>query len=62
MFLFQITGAGRSNASTLVVAEHNNEVLAPITQSALAAASQLGGEVAVLVAGTKCGSVSMEQF
>lgn len=46
------------NASTLVVAEHNNEILAPITQNALTAASQLGGEISVLVAGTKCASVS----
>ncbi|XP_034240416.1 electron transfer flavoprotein subunit alpha, mitochondrial [Thrips palmi] len=56
--LAQITGPGRNNASTLVVAEHNNEALAPVTQNALAAASQLGGEVSVLVAGTKCGSVA----
>lgn len=41
--------------STLVVAEHNNETLSPVTQNALSAAKKIGGEVAVLVAGTKCG-------
>jgi len=41
--------------STLVIAEHNNETLAPITQNALAAAKKIGGEITVLVAGTKCG-------
>lgn len=50
------------NASTLVVAEHNNEILAPITQNALTAASQLGGEISVLIAGTKCASVSTTQI
>ncbi|KAE8746494.1 hypothetical protein FOCC_FOCC006729 [Frankliniella occidentalis] len=54
----QLSSTGRSNASTLVVAEHNNDVLSPITQSALAAASKLGGEISVLVAGTKCGPVA----
>ncbi|XP_068626619.1 electron transfer flavoprotein subunit alpha, mitochondrial [Battus philenor] len=41
--------------STLVVAEHNNEGLLPVTQNALAAAKKIGGDVSVLVAGTKCG-------
>ncbi|XP_023025825.1 electron transfer flavoprotein subunit alpha wal isoform X1 [Leptinotarsa decemlineata] len=41
--------------STLVIAEHNNEVLSPITQNAITAAEKLGGEVSVLVAGPKCG-------
>lgn len=45
--------------STLIVAEHNNEVLAPVTQNALSAAKKIGGEVSVLVAGTKCGPVSI---
>ncbi|XP_028145590.1 electron transfer flavoprotein subunit alpha, mitochondrial [Diabrotica virgifera virgifera] len=44
--------------STLVIAEHNNEVLSPITQNAITAAKKLGGEVSVLVAGTKCGPAS----
>ncbi|XP_041975556.1 electron transfer flavoprotein subunit alpha, mitochondrial [Aricia agestis] len=41
--------------STLVVAEHNNEVLSPVTQNAISAAKKIGGELSVLVAGTKCG-------
>ncbi|OWR48009.1 electron transfer flavoprotein subunit alpha, mitochondrial [Danaus plexippus] len=41
--------------STLIVAEHNNESLLPATQNALNAAKKIGGEVSVLVAGTKCG-------
>ncbi|XP_053679288.1 electron transfer flavoprotein subunit alpha, mitochondrial isoform X2 [Anopheles nili] len=44
--------------STLVVAEHNNESLNPITANAVTAAKKLGGDVTVLVAGTKVGSVS----
>ncbi|CAH0727492.1 unnamed protein product, partial [Brenthis ino] len=44
--------------STLIVAEHNNGVLAPVTQNALSAAKKIGGEVSVLVAGTKCGPVA----
>ncbi|CAK1540200.1 unnamed protein product [Leptosia nina] len=41
--------------STLVIAEHNNEVLLPATQNTLSAAKKIGGEISVLVAGTKCG-------
>ncbi|KAG7207831.1 hypothetical protein KM043_009432 [Ampulex compressa] len=44
--------------STLVIAEHNNEALLPITCNALAAAQKIGGDVTVLVAGTKCDSVA----
>ncbi|RZF44011.1 hypothetical protein LSTR_LSTR007283 [Laodelphax striatellus] len=44
--------------STLVIAEHNNENLLPITRHAITAANKLGGEVSVLVAGTKCGTVA----
>ncbi|XP_046826674.1 electron transfer flavoprotein subunit alpha, mitochondrial [Vespa crabro] len=40
--------------STLVIAEHNNEVLSPITCNVLSAAKQIGGDITVLVAGTKC--------
>lgn len=42
------------NASTLVVAEHNNESLTPITLNTITAAKQLGGEISCLVAGSKC--------
>ncbi|XP_013197071.1 electron transfer flavoprotein subunit alpha, mitochondrial [Amyelois transitella] len=41
--------------STLVIAEHNNETLLPITQNTLTAAKKIGGDISVLVAGTKCG-------
>lgn len=44
--------------STLVIAEHNNEAVSPITQNALSAAKKIGGDITVLVAGTKCGPVS----
>ncbi|CAH1174198.1 unnamed protein product [Phaedon cochleariae] len=44
--------------STLVIAEHNNEVLSAQTQSAITAAKQLGGDISVLIAGTKCGPAS----
>ncbi|KAI5644959.1 electron transfer flavoprotein domain-containing protein [Phthorimaea operculella] len=41
--------------STLVVAEHNNEALSAVTANALSAAQKIGGDISVLVAGTKCG-------
>lgn len=47
-------------ASTLVVAEHNNKSVVPITLHAIAAANKLGGEVSALVAGTSCGKVVEE--
>jgi electron transfer flavoprotein alpha subunit len=40
--------------SVLVVAEHDNQDLKPATLSTIAAATQLGGDVAVLVAGSGC--------
>jgi len=43
--------------STLVIAEHNNSELTPITLNAITAAKQLGGEVSCLVAGTQCANV-----
>uniref|UniRef100_A0A8C5BWZ0 Electron transfer flavoprotein subunit alpha n=1 Tax=Gadus morhua TaxID=8049 RepID=A0A8C5BWZ0_GADMO len=46
--------------STLVVAEHNNDKLTPITLSAITAANKLGGEVSCLVAGTDCAKVVAE--
>jgi len=42
-----------------VIAEHNNEKLLPITQNAITAAKKLGGDISVLVFGTKCGHVSI---
>lgn len=37
--------------SVLVIAEHNNQQLAPVTASVVTAATQLGGDVHILVAG-----------
>lgn len=44
----------------MVVAEHNNDKLTPITLSAITAANKLGGEVTCLVAGTDCAKVVQE--
>ena len=41
--------------SSLVIAEHNNEALSSITQNALTAAKKIGGDITILVVGTKCG-------
>uniref|UniRef100_A0AAQ4QSC9 Electron transfer flavoprotein subunit alpha n=1 Tax=Gasterosteus aculeatus aculeatus TaxID=481459 RepID=A0AAQ4QSC9_GASAC len=51
------TGVLQRFQSTLVVAEHNNEKLTPITLNAITAASKLGGDVSCLVAGTNCAQV-----
>lgn len=48
--------------STLVIAEHNNETLTPITLNAITAAKRLGGEVSCLVAGTSCDKVGSAIF
>ncbi|KAI9529801.1 hypothetical protein NQZ68_008040 [Dissostichus eleginoides] len=55
--LKQLTGVLQRFQSTLVVAEHNNDTLTPITLNAITAASKLGGEVTCLVAGTNCAQV-----
>lgn len=44
--------------STLVLAEHNNEALNPITSNAVTAAKKLGGDVTVLVVGSKVGPIA----
>ncbi|XP_068927523.1 electron transfer flavoprotein subunit alpha, mitochondrial isoform X2 [Petaurus breviceps papuanus] len=46
--------------STLVIAEHTNDTLAPITLNAVTAATQLGGEVSCLIAGTKCDKLAQD--
>ncbi|XP_075391722.1 electron transfer flavoprotein subunit alpha, mitochondrial [Tenrec ecaudatus] len=46
--------------STLVIAEHANDTLAPITLNTITAAKNLGGEVSCLVAGTKCDKVAQD--
>uniref|UniRef100_T1H128 Electron transfer flavoprotein alpha/beta-subunit N-terminal domain-containing protein n=1 Tax=Megaselia scalaris TaxID=36166 RepID=T1H128_MEGSC len=64
MFSSSSKGLVRTNIlrrlkSTLVVAEHNNETLNPVTLNTISAAKKIAGDdVTVLVAGTKCGSVS----
>ncbi|KAK7891557.1 hypothetical protein WMY93_023520 [Mugilogobius chulae] len=55
-----LTGIVHRFQSTLVVAEHNNEKLTPITLNAITAASKLGGEVSCLIAGTECAKVAEE--
>lgn len=42
----------------MVVAEHNNEALNPVTANTVTAAKKVGGDVTVLVAGTKCGAAA----
>lgn len=49
---------GRRLQSTLVIAEHDNNKLTPITLNALTAAKKIGGDVSCLVAGSNCGNVS----
>lgn len=46
--------------SILVVAEHNNQTLNPATFNTIMAASQLGGDITVLVAGHNCQAVADE--
>merc|ERR1712183_580629 len=48
------------NQSALVLVEHNNEKVNPVTLNAITAARALGGEVNCLVAGTSCGGVAKE--
>ena len=44
--------------AVLVIADHDNRRLSPATASAVAAASQLGGDIACLVAGSDCAAVA----
>jgi electron transfer flavoprotein alpha subunit len=44
--------------TTLVIAEHDNAVLKPVTLNVLAAAKEIGGDVDVLVAGAGCKAVA----
>lgn len=48
--------------STLVVAEHNNDKLSPVTLNAINAAKKVGGTISCLVAGTKCGPVNFDSI
>jgi electron transfer flavoprotein alpha subunit len=44
--------------SVLVIAEHDGKALAPATLATVTAAGQIGGDVAVLVAGKDCGAAA----
>ncbi len=46
--------------SVLVLAEHDNSALSPATLNAVTAAQQIGGDVAVLVAGEDCAAAADE--
>nr|KAF6283474.1 electron transfer flavoprotein subunit alpha [Pipistrellus kuhlii] len=46
--------------STLVIAEHANDAIAPITLNTITAATRLGGDVSCLIAGTKCDKVAQD--
>merc|ERR550534_3665710 len=49
-----LTSSSLRSASTLVIAEHDNSALAPITLNAITAAQQIGGDVVCFVAGENC--------
>ena len=44
--------------ATLLLADHDNKLLAPSTGKALSAAREIGGEVDILVAGQGCRAVA----
>ena len=44
--------------SVLVLAEHNNAELNPATLNTITAASEIGGDITVLVAGSGCAAVA----
>ncbi|WP_151669879.1 electron transfer flavoprotein subunit alpha/FixB family protein [Nitrincola schmidtii] len=44
--------------SILILAEHDNQTLKPVTLSVIAAAKVIGGDIAVLVAGQSCAQVA----
>ncbi|TKR92979.1 hypothetical protein L596_007521 [Steinernema carpocapsae] len=52
--------AGRRFNSTLVVAEHNDDKLAPVTLNAISGAAKLGADISVLVAGANATKVAGE--
>ncbi|XP_060068873.1 electron transfer flavoprotein subunit alpha, mitochondrial-like [Ylistrum balloti] len=58
-FLYQANCIFQRNGSTLVIAEHDNEKLTPVTLNAITAAKKLG-DVSCLVAGTQCAKVAEE--
>ena len=50
--------SGQRYDSTLVVVEHDNAKLVPVTLNAVTAAGKLAGDITCLVAGTGCGPVA----
>ena len=44
--------------SCLIIAEHDNSTLKPATRNAVTAATQIGGEIHLLVAGSDCAAVA----
>ena len=44
--------------SVLLIAEHNNKEVKPFTLNAITAASQMNGDVHVLLIGNNCGDVA----
>ncbi|XP_062502690.1 electron transfer flavoprotein subunit alpha, mitochondrial-like [Corticium candelabrum] len=52
-----VRGACVRLRSTLVVVEHTNDAVVPVTLNAVTAASRIGGETVALVAGTQCEKV-----
>ncbi|KAL3289439.1 hypothetical protein HHI36_022864 [Cryptolaemus montrouzieri] len=54
LFTKQFSSQAKRLQSILVIAEHDNKKLLPITQNAITAAKKLGGEITVLVAGVQC--------
>ncbi|XP_076465352.1 electron transfer flavoprotein subunit alpha, mitochondrial-like [Babylonia areolata] len=48
------------SSSTLVIAEHDNQALTPITLNTVTAATQLGEDVSCLVLGTQCSKIADE--
>ncbi|XP_002739958.1 electron transfer flavoprotein subunit alpha, mitochondrial-like [Saccoglossus kowalevskii] len=55
--LTQAVSSFYRNGSTLVIAEHTNETLTPVTLNTITAANKIGGDVVCLVAGTNCSKV-----
>uniref|UniRef100_A0AC35TIH6 Electron transfer flavoprotein subunit alpha n=1 Tax=Rhabditophanes sp. KR3021 TaxID=114890 RepID=A0AC35TIH6_9BILA len=54
------TVLGQRFNSTLVIAEHNDKVLAKITLNAITAANKLGSDVSVLIAGSNSKAIAAE--
>ena len=48
--------------STLIIADHDNSALNPITLNTIAAAIKIGSDISCLVVGTQCANVSRYSF